>query len=1074
MSAAPEIRNLFIRRPIFSAVISIAIVLLGAFSLTTLPVNRYPPLTPPAVQVQAVYPGATAQDVADAVAAPIEQQLSGLQGLLYFRSSNSSDGTMNLSVYFDISRDQDLAAVDVQNQIALAEPQLPQEVVRNGITVKKAQTDILLVGALVSDDPRYDAEYLSNYAKIYVEDELKRITGVGDAVTFGQLEFSMRLSLDPDRMAQLGLTVGDVAAAVREQNATNPAGLIGGAPSPSGTQLTVPVITSGRLKDATDFDQIIVRGLPDGSLVRIADIGHAQLGARNYNLGGRLDGGPTAFFLVYLRPGANALDVKRAVLTRLADLSKSFPRGVRWIIPFDTTPFITASITEVVKTLFAALLLVTLVVFIFLQNWRATLIPVLAVPVSVIGAFFGMRILGFTVNLLTLFGLVLAIGIVVDDAIVVIENVERIMAGEHVPPAVAADRAMRQVSGALIAIVLVLCAVFVPVAFLGGITGLMYRQFAITIAVAVVLSGIVALTLTPALCAVLLKPVPESGAPAAGSGRGLARLFAGFNRGFQAVTERYLGAAGRVIDRPRTFFACFGVIVALLLVLVRTVPSAFIPTEDKGYFAIFVELPDAASRQRTDGVVRDIQAFLTRQPAVRHSVALVGLNIIQNANQTNAATIFVGLKPWDERTAKQDQLDAVVGAVNGYLFRLREARAFAFNLPEIPGLGTTAGLEMNLQDRGVTDIQQFAALAGKFARDANARPELRNVTPNIRVSVPQLFVQVDREKVKALGVSLTDLFQTLQAFLSTLYINDFNLYGKTYRVQVEAQARFRQTPDDIGRLHVRGPNQQMIPVSALTQTEFRAGPSILTRFNGFASALITGSPGPGKSSGQMLDAAEDLARDSYGPQGVGYAFSGQSYQERVSSGQGGFVFGLGLIMVFLVLAAQYESWSIPFAVLLGVPFGVLGALLGVWVRGMPNDVYVQIGLIVVVGLAAKNAILIVAFATELRAQGRTIREAAIEAGRERLRPILMTSFAFILGVAPLLVSSGAGAASRHSIGTSVFFGMLVATTVGVFFIPLFFAVIRALSERAPLPGRAGRPAQVQPAPSPAPSPAPGD
>ncbi|PYP71123.1 MAG: hydrophobe/amphiphile efflux-1 family RND transporter [Gemmatimonadetes bacterium] len=1062
-------RNLFIRRPIFSAVISIAIVLLGAFSLGTLPVNRYPPLTPPAVQVQAVYPGATAQDVAEAVAAPIEQQLSGLQGLLYFRSSNSSDGTMNLSVYFDISRNQDLAAVDVQNQIALAEPQLPQEVVRNGITVKKAQTDILLVGALISDDPRYDAEYLSNYAKIYVEDELKRVPGVGDAITFGQLEFAMRLSLDPDRMAQLGMTVSDVAAAVREQNATNPAGLIGGEPAPRGTQLTIPVITSGRLKDATDFERIVVRGRPDGSLVRIADIGEARLGARNYNLAGRLDGAPTAFFLVYLRPGANALDVKGAVMARMAELAKSFPQGVQWIVPFDTTPFITASITEVVKTLFAALVLVTLVVFVFLQNWRATLIPVLAVPVSVIGAFFGMRVLGFTVNLLTLFGLVLAIGIVVDDAIVVIENVERIMAAERVSPAVAADRAMRQVSGALIAIVLVLCAVFVPVAFLGGITGLMYRQFAITIAVAVVLSGIVALTLTPALCAALLRLEDvERGREGVRSLAG--RFFARFNRGFQAATERYLGAAGLVIDRPRTFFACFGVIVALVLVLVRVVPGGFIPTEDKGYFAIFVELPDAASRQRTDAVVQDIQAFLKRQPAIRHSVALVGLNFIQNANQTNAATIFVALKPWDERSARQDQLNAVLGAVNGYLFRLQEARAFAFNLPEIPGLGTTAGLEMNLQDRSVNDIVRFAGLAGSFARDANALPDLRSVTPNIRVNVPQLFVQVDREKVKALGVSLTDLYQTLQAFLSTLYINDFNLYGKTYRVQLEAQARFRQTPEDIGRLHVRGPDQQMVPVSALTRTEFRGGASIITRFNGFTSALVTGSPGPGKSSGQMLDAAETLARDRYGPQGLGYAFSGQSYQERASSGQGGLVFGLGLIMVFLVLAAQYESWSIPFAVLLGVPFGVLGALLGVWLRGMPNDVYVQIGLIVVVGLAAKNAILIVAFATELRAEGRTIREAAIEAGRERLRPILMTSFAFILGVAPLLVSSGAGAASRHSIGTSVFFGMLVATTVGVFFIPLFFAAIRALSERGLVRGGAGEATEVPPVPTPVPAP----
>ena len=1048
MSDAPQIRNLFIRRPVFSAVISIVIVLLGLFSLSRLAVESYPPLTPPEIQVQAVYPGATAQDVADAVAAPIEQQLSGMQGLLYFKSANSSDGVMNLSVFFDVSRNPDLAAVDVQNQIARAQPQLPQEVVRNGITVQKRQTAFLVVLALSSDDPRYDTEYLNNYAKIYIDDELKRLPGVGDASTFGQLDFSMLLSLDPDRMAQLGLTVSDVAAAVQEQNATNPAGRIGREPAPRGTQLTIPVITSGRLKDASDFERIIVRGRPDGSLVHLADIGEAHLGSRNYDLAGRFDGAPTALTPVFLRPGANALEVKREVVARMTELAKSFPAGVRWTIAFDTTPYVTESIKEVVKTLFEAMLLVTLVVFVFLQSWRATLIPVLAVPVSVIGAFFGMQVLGFSINLLTLFGLVLAIGIVVDDAIVVIENVERIMAQDRVSPAVAADRAMRQVSRALIAIVLVLCSVFVPVAFLGGITGLMYKQFAITIAVSVVLSGIVALTLTPALCAVLLRPVPEGAPQTTGTvASAFNRIFDRFNRGFRVVTERYLGAAGRVIDRPRTFFAAFAVAVALLFVLVRSVPTGFIPSEDKGYFGMLIELPDNASRQRTEAVVKQVEAFLLKQPAINHVVALVGLNFIQNANQTNAAIMFVMLKPWDERTAARNQFPAVLGAVNGFLFQLQQTRGFAFNLPEIIGLGTTAGLELNLQDRGVNDVTRFAGLAGEFAADANALPQLRGVYPTIRVNTPQLFVQVDREKVKALGISLSELFQTLQASLSTLYINDFNRYGKTYRVQAEAQARFRQTPEDIGRLYVRGPNQQMVPVSALTRTEFRAGPSVITRFNGFTSALVVGAPAPAKSSGDMLDAVERLAQDKYGARGVGYAFSGQSYQERASGGQGSLVFALGLIMVFLVLAAQYESWSIPFAVLLGVPFGTLGALLGVWLRGMANDVYVQIGLIVVIGLAAKNAILIVEFANELRAQGRPIREAALEAGRERLRPILMTSFAFILGVAPLLTSSGAGAASRHSIGTGVFFGMLVATLVGVFFIPLFFTAIRTLSER---------------------------
>jgi hydrophobe/amphiphile efflux-1 (HAE1) family protein len=1049
MTDTPRVRYFFIRRPVFSAVISIVVVLLGLFALTTLPINRYPQLTPPVVQVTATYPGATAEDVAQAVAAPIEQQLSGLQGLLYFKSSNSSDGTMNLSVYFDISRNVDLAAVDVQNQVALAQPQLPQEVVRQGITVKKAQTDILLVASLVSDDPRYTAEYLSNYSKIYVEDEIKRVPGVGDALTFGQLEFSMLVSLDPDRMAQLGLTVADVSAAVREQNTTNPAGRIGREPAPPGTQLTIPVTTLGRLKDPKQFEDIIVRARPDGSLVRVSDIGRVTLGARNYDLVGRVNGKSIANILVYLRPGSNALDVKKALVARFDQLARTFPQGVHWRIVFDTTPFITASVHEVTTTLFEAMLLVTLVVFIFLQSWRATLIPVLAVPVSIIGTFFGLQLIGLSINLLTLFGLVLAIGIVVDDAIVVIENVDRIMEEEHVPTAVAADRAIRQVAGALIAIVLVLCSVFIPVAFLSGITGLMYKQFAITIVVSVVLSGIVALTLTPALCALLLKPEQAGHKP---------RFFDWFNRGFARLTQGYLSGVGRVLARPATFLACFAVMVALIVVLFRRIPSGFIPTEDKGYFAAIVQLPDGASRQRTDEVVRQIEGFLGKQPAIKNVVSLVGLNFLLGANQTNSATVFTLLQPWDDRKGSANQLDAVLQKTNGFLSSLRDAQAFAFNLPEIPGLGSTAGLEMNLQDRGVNDIRRFARLSGDFANQANALPEVGGILPQIRVNVPQIFVDVDRAKTKALGVSLTGLFQTLQALLSTLYINDFNLYGKTYRVQAQAQAQFREKPEDIGRFYVRGNDGAMIPVSTLVRTRFQGGPSLVTRFNGFTSALVTGAPKPGYSSGQMLDAIDRLMTSQFIPQGVGYALSGQSFQERAATGKGTLVFVLGIIMVFLVLAAQYESWSIPFAVLLGVPFGIFGALLGVWLRGMPSDVYFQIGMVVVVGLAAKNAILIVEFANDLRGRGLSIRDAAMQAGRERLRPILMTSFAFILGVSPLVIASGAGAASRHSIGTGVFFGMLFATTIGVFFIPLFFEVIRVLSERGLLPRRVPTPA----------------
>ncbi|MEO8880859.1 MAG: multidrug efflux RND transporter permease subunit [Gemmatimonadaceae bacterium] len=1033
-----QIGNLFIRRPIFAAVISIVIVLLGLFALNKLPIARYPNVTPPVVSVTANYPGATALDVATTVAAPIEQQLAGIQGLLYYKSTSSGDGSMNLQVSFDITRDQDLAAVDVQNQIALATPQLPEQVRRNGVIVQKAQPDILLVGVLTSTDPRYNGEFLSNYSKIYLEDEIKRIPGVGNATTFGNLNFAMNIELDPDKMAQLGVTVSDVNAAVNEQNSTNPAGSIGREPAPSGTQLTLPVTTLGRLSTPEEFANIIIRARPDGSVLRVSDVGTVKLGGRDYGLVGMYNGKPIALIILYLRPGANAIAVRNAYVKRMAELAKTFPVGLHQEIGFDTTPFVTQSIHEVVNTLIIAMALVTLVVFIFLQNWRSTLIPLLAVPVSIIGTFFGLWVLGFTINLLTLFGLTLAIGIVVDDAIVVIENVERIMDQEKVSARVAADKAMKQVTGALVAIVAVLCAVFIPVALVGGITGEMYKQFAVTIVISVVLSGIVALTLTPALCSVMLKPGDH------GSSWG---PFKWFNRNFDRARNGYLGSLGRMLGSPKAVFAAFAVVVALVIVLVRAVPGGFLPTEDKGFFAIAIELPAGASRQRTDAVVLQVQKWLLAQKGIERTVALTGLSLLQGgAAQTSSATVFAGLAPWDKRKTPDTQLDAILGRANGAFSQIKDAIIFGFNFPEIPGLGVTAGLEMDLQDRSVNDVTKFAALAQQFVADANKLPEAQGLTTNINVNFPQLFVHVDREKVKALGISLTDLFQTQQAMLSTLYVNDFNIYGKTFRVQLEAQPQFRERPEDIGRLYVRGPNQQMIPVSSLITTEFKAAPNIVTRFNGFTAAVVNGTPAPGKSSGQLLAAVRKLADEKYAPLGVGYAFSGQSYEE-VQGGTATLVFTMGIIMVFLVLAALYESWSIPFAVLFGVPFGLLGALLGVFIRRMPNDVYFQVGLIVVVGLAAKNAILIVEFANELRAQGLSIREAAVEAARERLRPILMTSFAFILGVVPLLIASGAGAQSRHSIGTGVFFGMLVATTVGIFFVPSFFAEIRMLSER---------------------------
>jgi len=1032
-----QIKYFFIRRPVLAAVISIAITLMGIFSIGLLPVSRYPTITPPAVQVAAVYPGATAQDVSDAVAGPIEEQLSGLQGLLYYTSANASDGTMGLSVYFDVNRSQDLAQVDVQNAVQVATPQLPDAVRQNGLVILKANSDILAVVGLTSKDPRYDAAYLTNYLKLYVEDELKRVPGVGNAQTFGGLQFSMLLQLNPDKMAQLGVTVSQVAAAVREQNATNPAGRIGREPAPVGTQLTIPVTTQGRLTTPAQFDSIIVRSKADGSVIRLGDIGHARLGSQSNDFAARLNGGPTAFDLIYLRPGANAIAVRDAVTKRMDELQAGFPPGVTYSIPFDTTPFVTASIDEVVKTLIEAMILVSFVVFLFLQSWRATLIPMLAVPVSVIGTFLGLRLLGMSINVLTLFALVLAIGIVVDDAIVVIENVERIMASEGVSARVASDRGIQQVAGALVAIVLSLVAVFVPVAFTGGVTGELFKQFAITIVISVVLSGIVALTLTPALCAWLLKETNEAHA----SG-----FFGKFNAWFKKLTGNYAGAVDKVLGRPKAWLGAFAVLILLLGFLWTHVQTAFVPTEDKGYFAVAVQLPDAASLQRTEAVVKRIEGFLHGEPAVRNVVALVGFDILSRASQSNSAVIFVNVKPWEER-GKHDAIDAIVGRLNGQLFMMPDAQSFAFNLPEIFGLGTTAGVEANLQARSGQTVQQFAAQVQAFVAAANQLPAALGVQTTFRANVPQIYVDVDRAAAKARGVQLSELYGTLQANLSTLYINDFNIYGKTYRVQAEAQAAYRESPADIGRLYVRGTNDSMIPISALARVEFRSAPTLISRFNGFTSAFITAAPKPGHSSGELMQQMDGLIASQFGAQGLGLAYSGQSFQERASSGQSGLVFALGLILVFLVLAAQYESWSLPFAVLLGIPFGVLGAYLGIWLRGQPSDIYVQVGLLTVVGLAAKNAILIVEFANELRDQGHSIISAAVEAARERFRPILMTSLAFIFGVSPLVVASGAGAISRHSIGTTVFAGMVIATSIGIFFIPLFFRLIRGFADR---------------------------
>ena len=1029
---------LFVKRPVLAIVISITITLVGALVLLQLPINQYPAMTPPAIQVSAQYVGATAQDVANAVAAPIEQQLDGLAGLLYYSSSNASDGSMNLSVFFDPSRDQDLAAVDVQNAINSASPRLPASVRQSGVTVRKASSQILLVGVLTSDNPQDDNAYLTNYGLLYVEPEVKRLPGVGDATFFGALDFSMLLSLDPERMAQLGITVADVQAAVTDQNAVKPGGRLGREPSPAGTQLTVPVSTLGQLTTPEQFGHIIVRALPNGSLVRVNDIAQVRLGSLNYDLVAKINGNRTAGFAVYARPNANALAVKSEVVARMGELAKAFPPGLHWQVAFDTTPVITESIREVVITLLEAFLLVAIVVFVFLQSWRATLIPMLAVPVSLVGTFIGLRAFGFTINILTLFGMVLAIGIVVDDAIVVIENVERIVERDHVSVREATSRAMGQIAGALVAIVLALCAVFVSVMFVSGIVGTLYRQFAVTIVVSVVLSGIVALTLTPALCALLLKEHTER--------ESQNRFSASFTKGFERLTGGYVRVVSANIARRRISFAAFAVVLVLIGILFNRVPGGFLPTEDKGYFAMSVQLPDGASLQRTTALLDEVTGMLRSDSSVADVLDVAGLDLITLSNRTNAATVFVMTKPWAERKRKEQQLDAILQRANIKLFGLNQAIGFAFNLPEIPGLGTTAGLQLNLQQRAGGSIEDFASNVNEFTADAN-RVAVQGAQGRVNVDAPQLFVSVDEDATHAHGVSTSDVFNTLQTMFSTLYINDFTLYGKPYRVQAEALAPYRQRPDDIGRMYVRGKGSAMIPLSALVNAEMRSAPSVVTRFDGFTSALITGTPRPGQSTGQMLASVEKLIGDKYAARGIGYAYSGESYEEQVSSGNTVYVLALALVIVFLVLAGLYESWSIPFAVLLGVPFGLLGAILAVWVRHMPNDVYFQAGLFAVIGLAAKNAILIVEFANQLREQGLSIYDATIEAARERLRPILMTSLAFIFGTLPLLFASGAGAASRHSIGTSVFFGMLGATAVGIFFIPLFFFTIRSLVER---------------------------
>ncbi len=1032
--------HFFIDRPIFASVLSIIIVVLGLVSLQKLPIAQFPQITPPMVQIDADYPGASAEIVAEAVARPIEVQLPGIDNLLYYDSTSTNDGHMTMRLTFEIGTDVDIAQVQTQNRQRLAEPQLPDEVIRQGVTVKKTSPDLLAVIMLSSTDPRHETVFLSNYALLRVLDNVKRIPGVGDAIIFGAQNYSMRLILNPVRMAQLDITPTEIAAVVREQNRDFPAGRIGREPTPKGTELTIPVITRGRMSEVKEFEDMIVRAYPDGSMVRMRDIARVELGAQSYDLEGRWNGKPNGFLLTFLSPGANALETVKQVRQEMEKLSKSFPAGVSYDIPYDTTTFIDVSIKEVVKTLIEATLLVILVVFLFLQSWRATLIPAVAVPISLIGTLAGMEALGFSINTLTLFGMVLAIGIVVDDAIVVVENVERHMTKGGLSPRDAAKKAMDEVTGPVVAIVLVLAAVFVPVAFLGGITGELYKQFAITIALSVAISGFVALTLSPALCALVLKPGHDSPN----------KFWNIFNRSFDWIQNRYVGTVGMILRRSLIALAIFGALVIVILGLFKTIPGSFLPEGDQGYFITIVQLPEGASKTRTIEVLKKIENYFGANPAVHSTDVLAGQNFVFGTRGTNQATMFVPLQHWDTRTKASDQVPGLIAAALGEFAKIPEALILAFNAPSIPGLGSTGGFSVQLQDPSGGDFSEFAAVAQEFVAKAAEYPAIAAANTNFRVSTPRLYAQVDRERAKALGVPISEVFDTMQAYFGNMYVNDFVKFGRVYRVQTEALPEYRSRPDDISKVYVRAQNgteHTMIPLDSVVSTEFSSGPDPVTHFNGFNTALVLGGAAPGYSSGQALAALQQAANEILIPRGYTIDWSGISFQEQKAGGQSIMVFAFALLMVFLVLAALYESWSVPFAVILAIPFGVLGALLAIWARGLTNDIYFQIGLITLIGLTAKNAILIVEFANQRYAEGVPLVDAALEAARLRFRPIIMTSMAFILGVFPLVVASGAGAASRNSIGTGVFGGMLAATFLAIFFVPLFFVMIGKVARR---------------------------
>ena len=1013
----------FIDRPIFASVISLIIVMAGLVALTVLPIAEYPEIAPPTVVITANYPGATAETLAKTVAAPIEEQLSGIDGLLFFNSSASSNGTLTITVTFESGTNADVAAINVTNRVQIAAPRLPDDVRRTGVVVQKKSTDILLLAAIVSPQNTRNELYLSNYATINIVDEIKRVPGVGDVGMIGARDYSMRIWLRPDRMAQLGVTPSDVANAVRAQNNQYATGKIGQEPAPDGQSFVYTVVAQGRMLQPEEFGNILLRsGGPNGTL-RVKDVARIELGAQSYDQASQTDGQPAVTLMIFLQTGANALNTAKAVRKKLEELKKNFPEDVDYRIPHDTTHVVTSSIHEVVTTLGLASLLVVAVVFLFLQNWRATLIPMIAVPVSLIGTAAGLWLFGFSINQFTLFAMVLAIGIVVDDAIVVLENVERLMRSENMTARDASIEAMREVAGAVVAIVLVLCAVFVPVAFLGGIAGKLYQQFAVTIAVAVVISGLVALTLTPALCALLLKPSDHE-----------APIFHPFNLVFNRFSGSYAAAVGWMLKHGKIGLALFILVIFAAIGLFRMTPTGFVPAEDRGLVISSIALPDAAALRRTANLTTRFVTEILQDHGIAHVTTLLGQDAIAASNKTNAATLFISFGPWDEReNTTMEYTKKFFAAGQKY----RDGILLFFNPAPIRGIGSSSGFEVYVQNRLDADPKRLAEVSGLLMDELRKDPRLINITTFFRPATPQLYVDVDREKAIALGVALNELHDALSSSIGTLYVNDFNKFGHTYRVQIQSASEFRAKPEDIGKVYVRGAEGAMIPLAALIKVRNILGPEQLERYNGFLAAKVFGAGAPGVSSGDSIQIVEEAAARIL-PDGYTIAWTGQAFQEKRTGKAAALALSFGIIMVLLILAAQYEKWSLPLAIILSVPFAVLGALIAVTIRGMPNDVYFQIGLVVLIGLASKNAILIVEFAAQKRAAGLSATEAALEAARLRFRPIIMTSLAFILGVLPMVLASGAGSAARRSMGTGVFGGMLAATFVATIFIPLFY------------------------------------